>query len=116
MKFLCRRRRYLFRQRLIGLELRHLRYVLAVAEARILKLAAEEKLHTTQLSLSPQIRDLETEVGTSLFVRGPRGLELIAAGRIFLDHARVMLPQAETAILSARQTANPEKPYFSLGL
>jgi LysR family hca operon transcriptional activator len=104
----------LFRQRWV-LELRHLRYFVAVAEARSLKLAAEEKLHTTQPSLSRQIRDLEDEVGASLFIRGARGVELTAAGRVFLDHARVMLSQAETAIQSARQIANPTKPYFALG-
>jgi LysR family hca operon transcriptional activator len=97
------------------LELRHLRYFVAVAEARSLKLAAEEKLHITQPSLSRQIRDLEHEVGASLFVRSARGVELTAAGRIFLDHARVMLSQAETAVQSVRQIANPTKPYFSLG-
>jgi LysR family hca operon transcriptional activator len=97
------------------LELRHLRYFVAVAEARSLKLAAEEKLHTTQPSLSRQIRDLEHEVGASLFLRNARGVELTAAGRIFLDHARVMLSQAETAIQSVRQISNPTKPYFSLG-
>jgi LysR family hca operon transcriptional activator len=97
------------------LELRHLRYFVAVAEARSLKLAAEEKLHTTQPSLSRQIRDLEEEVGTLLFIRSARGVELTPAGRVFLDHARVMLLQAETAIQSARQMDNPSKPYFALG-
>jgi LysR family hca operon transcriptional activator len=97
------------------LELRHLRYFVAVAEAGSLKLAAEEKLHTTQPSLSRQIRDLEHEVGATLFTRGPRGVELTAAGRVFLDHARVMLSQAETAVQSVRQTANPSKPSFALG-
>jgi LysR family transcriptional regulator, hca operon transcriptional activator len=97
------------------LELRHLRYFVAVAEARSLKLAAEEKLHTTQPSLSRQIRDLEEEVGTALFVRGAKGVELTPAGRVFLDHARVMLSQAEAAIQSARQIAYPTKPSFALG-
>jgi LysR family hca operon transcriptional activator len=97
------------------LELRHLRYFVAVAEARSLKLAAEEKLHTTQPSLSRQIRDLEHEVGASLFLRSARGVELTPAGRVFLDHARVMLSQAETAVQSVRQISNPTKPYFSLG-
>lgn len=97
------------------MELRHLRYFVAVAEAGSLKLAAEEKLHTTQPSLSRQIRDLEHEVGASLFSRSARGVELTPAGRTFLDHARVMLSQAETAIQSARQLANPAKPYFALG-
>ncbi len=97
------------------MELRHLRYFVAVAEARSLKLAAEKKLHTTQPSLSRQIRDLEREVGTPLLVRGARGVELTPAGRVFLDHARVTLSQAETALQSARHAANPAKPSFSLG-
>src|SRR5580698_2468716 len=104
----------LFRQRW-HLELRHLRYFVAVAESRSLKLAAEEKLHTTQPSLSRQIRDLEDEVGAALFSRGARGVELTPAGRIFLDHARVMLAQAEAAVHSARYAANLVKPTFALG-
>jgi LysR family hca operon transcriptional activator len=87
----------------------------AVAEARSLKLAAEEKLHTTQPSLSRQIRDLEDEIGTPLLVRGAKGVELTPAGRVFLDHARVMLSQAEVAVQSARQIAYPTKPSFALG-
>ena len=97
------------------MELRHLRYFVAVAEARSLKLAAEEKLRTTQPSLSRQIRDLEDEVGTPLLVRGAKGVELTPAGRVFLDHARVMLSQAEVAVQSARQIAHPAKPSFALG-
>ena len=97
------------------MELRHLRYFVAVAEARSLKLAAEEKLHTTQPSLSRQIRDLEDEVGTMLFLRGSKGVELTPAGRVFLDHARIMLSQAEVAVQSARQIAHPAKPSFALG-
>jgi LysR family hca operon transcriptional activator len=87
----------------------------AVAEARSLKLAAEEKLRTTQPSLSRQIRDLEDEVGTALLIRGAKGVELTPAGRVFLDHARVMLSQAEVAVQSARQIAHPAKPSFALG-
>ncbi len=97
------------------MELRHLRYFVAVAEARSLKLAAEEKLNTTQPSLSRQIRDLENEVGTPLFSRGARGVKLTPAGRIFLDHARVMLSQVEAAIQSAREVASPAKPSLALG-
>src|SRR6201996_9516539 len=97
------------------MELRHLRYFVAVAEARSLKLAAEAKLNTTQPSLSRQIRDLEEEVGTPLFKRGAKGVELTPAGRVFLDHARVMLSQAEAAVQSARQIAYPTVPSFSLG-
>ncbi len=97
------------------LELRHLRYFVAVADAGSLKLAAEGKLHTTQPSLSRQIRDLEDEVGTALLVRGAKGVELTPAGRVFLDHARVMLSQAAAAVQSARQIAYPTKPSFALG-
>ncbi len=97
------------------MELRHLRYFVAVAEARSLKLAAEGTLHTTQPSLSRQIRDLEEEVGTPLLVRGARGVKLTPAGQVFLDHARVMLFQAEAAVQSARQTAHPQRPSFALG-
>jgi LysR family hca operon transcriptional activator len=97
------------------MELRHLRYFIAVAEAGSLKLAAEEKLHTTQPSLSRQIRDLEHEVGSPLFLRSSRGVELTAAGRVFSDHARVMLAQADTAVRSVREMANPAKPTFKLG-
>jgi LysR family transcriptional regulator, hca operon transcriptional activator len=96
-------------------ELRHLRYFVAVAEARSLKLAAEEKLNTTQPSLSRQIRDLEDEVSTPLFIRGAKGVELTPAGRVFLDHARVMLSQAEVAVQSARQIAYPTIPSLSMG-
>jgi LysR family transcriptional regulator, hca operon transcriptional activator len=97
------------------LELRHLRYFVAVAEARSLKLAAEETLHITQPSLSRQIRDLEDEVGAPLFIRGAKGVELTPSGRVFLDHARVMLSQAEAAVQSARQIASPTKPSFAMG-
>jgi LysR family hca operon transcriptional activator len=56
------------------MELRHLRYFIAVAEAGSMKLAAESRLHTAQPSLSRQMRDLEQEVGAALFVRSVRGV------------------------------------------
>jgi len=71
------------------MELRHLRYFVAVAEEGSLTVAAERRLHTAQPSLSRQIRDLEYEVGAQLIIRGARGIELTAAGRVFLDHARL---------------------------
>ncbi len=97
------------------MELRHLRYFVAVAECRSLKLAAETRLHTTQPSLSRQMTDLEREVGTVLFIRGTRGVELTDAGRVFLDHARLLLSQAEMAVQSARRAADPVKPSLTLG-
>ena len=66
------------------MELRHLRYFVAVAEEGSLTLAAEKRLHTAQPSLSRQIRDLEYEVGVQLMSRSVRGVELTAAGRVFL--------------------------------
>src|ERR1700678_3875053 len=96
------------------MELRHLRYFIAVAEAGSLTVAAEKKLRTAQPSLSRQIRDLEYEVGVQLMSRSVHGIELTAAGRAFLDHARLALAQAEAAMDAARQ-AQPAKPTFALG-
>jgi LysR family hca operon transcriptional activator len=97
------------------MELRHLRYFVAVAEEGSLKLAAERRLHTAQPSLSRQIRDIEHEVGAELFQRSARGVELTAAGRAFLDHARLSLSQAAAAVESARRIAQPAKPVFAVG-
>jgi LysR family hca operon transcriptional activator len=97
------------------MELRHLRYSVAVAEAGSLTVAAERKLHTAQPSLSRQIRDLEYEVGVPLMNRSVRGIELTAAGRAFLDHARLALTQVEAAAEAARRAAQPVKPTFSMG-
>jgi LysR family transcriptional regulator, hca operon transcriptional activator len=97
------------------MELRHLRYFVAVAEEGSLTHAAERRLHTAQPSLSRQIRDLELEVGVPLFERGARGIALTAAGRVFLDHARLVLLQVETAGEAARRVAQPQKASFVVG-
>jgi LysR family hca operon transcriptional activator len=97
------------------MELRHLRYFVAVAEAGSLTVAAEQTLHTSQPSLSRQIRDLEGEVGAQLLRRRARGIELTPAGRAFLEHARSVLSQVEAAAEAARRVAHPAKPCFSLG-
>jgi len=97
------------------MELRHIRYFVAVAEAGSLTVAAEQSLHTSQPSLSRQIRDLEDEVGTPLLTRRARGIELTPAGRAFLDHARAVLSQAEAASEAARRVAHPAKPCFAMG-
>src|ERR1700710_1239200 len=97
------------------LELRHLRYFVAVAEAGSMTVAATQTLHTAQPSLSRQLRDLEYEVGTPLMTRGARGIELTAAGRAFLDHARLALSQVDAAGLAARRAAQPAKATFALG-
>jgi LysR family hca operon transcriptional activator len=97
------------------MELRHLRYFVAVAEAGSLTVAAEQRLHTSQPSLSRQIRDLESELGAQLLMRRARGIELTPAGRAFLDHARSVLSQVEAATEAARRVAHPAKPCFVMG-
>jgi LysR family hca operon transcriptional activator len=97
------------------MELRHLRYFVAIAEAGSLTVAAERKLHTSQPSLSRQIRDLEDEVGAQLLTRRARGIELTPAGRAFLDHARLVLSQVEAASEAVRRVAHPSRPCFTMG-
>lgn len=97
------------------MELRHLRYFIAVVEEGSLTLAADRRLHTAQPSLSRQIRDLESEVGVQLLIRSSRGIELTAAGRAFLDHARLALSQVEAAGEAARRAAYPAKASFVIG-
>ncbi|CAB3762249.1 hypothetical protein LMG29739_03826 [Paraburkholderia solisilvae] len=86
------------------MELRHLRYFVAVAEEGSLLTAAQRRLHTSQSSLSWQIRDLESEVGVKLLERRTRGVALTAAGIVFLDHARLALLQVEAATDGARNS------------
>jgi LysR family hca operon transcriptional activator len=97
------------------MELRHLRYFVTVVDAGSLTVAAQRMLHTSQPSLSRQIRDLEDEVGAKLLTRRARGIELTPAGRAFLDHARVVLSQAEAAGEAARRAVHPAKPCFTMG-
>src|SRR4030081_1992986 len=97
------------------MELRHLRYFVAVAEEGSLTVAAQKRLHTAQPSLSRQIHDLELELGVQLLIRGPRGIELTAAGRGFLDHARVALLQVDSAGEGAPRGAEPARSLFAIG-
>jgi LysR family hca operon transcriptional activator len=97
------------------MELRHLKYFVAVVEAGSLTVAAEQRLHTSQPSLSRQIRDLEQEVGVKLLTRSVTGVALTDAGRAFLDHARLALAQVEAAKESARRAAQPAKQTFAVG-
>src|SRR6185369_14352635 len=97
------------------MELRHLRYFVAVAEEGSLTVAAQKRLHTAQPSLSRQIHDLELELGVQLLIRGPRGIELTPSGRVFLDHARVALLQVEAAGEAARRAAQPARYSFTIG-
>jgi LysR family transcriptional regulator, hca operon transcriptional activator len=93
------------------MELRHLRYFIAVAETGSLTEAAERRLHTSQPSLSRQIRDLEYQVGVELLSRGVRGVELTAAGHAFLDHARLALAQVDAAGEAARPFQDDSKGF-----
>ena len=97
------------------MELRHLRYFVAVAEEGSLTTAAERRLHTSQPSLSRQIRDLEYEVKAELLVRSVHGVELTAAGKAFLDHARLALTQVDAAVEAARRAAQPTRKMFAIG-
>ena len=97
------------------MELRHLRYFVAVVEEGSLSTAAERRLHTSQPSLSRQIRDLEYQVGAELLSRSVHGIELTAAGKAFLDHARLALMQVDAAVEAARRAAQPARKTFAIG-
>jgi LysR family hca operon transcriptional activator len=97
------------------MELRHLRYFVAVVEEGSLTTAAELRLHTSQPSLSRQIRDLEYQVGAELLSRSVHGVELTAAGKAFLDHARLALAQVDAAVEAARRAAQPPRKTFAIG-
>ena len=96
------------------MELRHIRYFLAVAaEGNFTRAAA--KLGIGQPPLSQQIRDLETEIGVALFHRVPHGAELTAAGTAFLDEAKAAVAAAERAKLAAQRADRGDTGKLSLG-
>lgn len=97
------------------MDLRHLRYFVAVAERGSVLAAAQQQLNTSQPSLSRQIRDLEAEVGVRLLDRQARGVTLTEAGKVFLDHARLALAQVEAAVEGAQRAGRPERPVFAIG-
>ncbi|TNM66343.1 LysR family transcriptional regulator [Aliirhizobium smilacinae] len=96
------------------MELRHLRYFVAVAEELNFTRAAA-KLGIGQPPLSQQIRDLETEIGSQLFHRVPHGAELTAAGAAFLTEAKIALAAADHAKLSAQRAARGDTGRLTLG-
>jgi DNA-binding transcriptional LysR family regulator len=95
-------------------ELRHIRYFLALAEERNFTRAAR-RLGIGQPPLSQQIRDLEAEVGCALFRRLPHGAELTAAGEAFLAHVRDMPQQAARATAAALRSARGETGSIRVG-
>ncbi|QEH97900.1 LysR substrate-binding domain-containing protein [Gluconobacter thailandicus] len=77
------------------MDLRRLRFIVQVADTRSFTRAAQA-LHVSQPTLSQQIRDLELELGIDLFHRGSRGVHITEAGKLVVDHARVVLGMIET--------------------
>jgi DNA-binding transcriptional LysR family regulator len=96
------------------MELRHLRYFLAVAEELSFRRAAA-RLHIAQPPLSVQIRQLEMEVGAELFSRAGHKIKLTDAGRAFFEHARQTLAQVNRSVTAAQQAAKGELGHLSIG-
>jgi len=96
------------------MELRHLRYFLAVGEALNFRKAAAQ-LRLAQPSLSRQVQDLEEEIGVDLFRRSPRGVTLTAEGKLFLKEAREVLKHADESVERARALARGEYGELHIG-
>src|SRR6201999_3523498 len=98
----------------MAMELRHLRYFVAVAaEGHITR--AAERLGIQQPPLSQQIRALETELDVQLFRRHPKGVELTQAGTALLAEARDILRQVDHAVTAVRRTARGEAGRIGIG-
>lgn len=96
------------------MELRHLRYFVAVAQELNFTKAAL-RMHTVQPSLSQQIKDLEEEVGVQLFIRSKRKVELTQAGEVFFKEALLILEHTEKAIALARQVNKVQQEQLNIG-
>ncbi len=96
------------------MELRHLRYFVAVGEALNLTRAATQ-LRLAQPALSRQIQDLEEEIGVDLLQRSTRGVTLTAEGKLFLEEARDVLARAEDSIRKVRALARGEYGELNIG-
>lgn len=96
------------------IELRHLRYFIAVAEELHFGRAAE-RLHIAQPPLSQQIRQLEQELGFQLFHRTKRSVQLTEAGQVFLAESCKLLKQLEQAVETGRQVSRGEKGQLIIG-
>jgi DNA-binding transcriptional LysR family regulator len=96
------------------MELRHLRYFVAVAELENVSRAAL-KLHVSQPALSRQVRDLEEELGFNLLERGAKSVRVTRAGKVFLREARAVLQRAEQAVMKARVAAEGVRAELHIG-
>lgn len=96
------------------MELRHLRYFVTVAEELHFGRAAE-RLFMAQPPLSQQIRQLEKEIGASLFVRAHRRILLTPAGQVFLEEARRILERVDLAVVKAQRAGRGEEGWFGVG-
>lgn len=96
------------------MELRHLRYFVAVAEGCNFRRASQQ-LNVTQPALSVQVKQLEDEIGTALFSRVGGGVTLTAAGEVFLAYAQQILREAKGAVERARQAGSGEIGHLDIG-
>jgi len=96
------------------MELRHLRYFIAVAEHKSIRLASE-RIHVTQPAVSRQLHDLEAQLGFDLFNRHPRGLTLTPAGESFLSDARQIMSDLEAATRKAKRISTGWEGRLRLG-
>ena len=97
------------------MELRHLRYFVAVAEAENVLRAATQKLHVSQPAVSRQIRDLEDELGVQLFERTGKSVKLTGAGFLFLKEARAVLARTDEAVRNLRAFAEAGETELQVG-
>jgi len=96
-------------------ELRHLRYFVAVAEMENVSRAATQRLYVSQPSLSRQIRDLEEELGVQLLERRAKSVCLTEAGRAFLEKARAILKDTDNAVATVRALAGKRETELHIG-
>jgi DNA-binding transcriptional LysR family regulator len=99
----------------MAIDLRQLRYLVAVAEAGSITAAARQ-LYITQPALSVALRELERELEVSLLWRHSRGVDLTSAGQAFVDRARTALDVVEEAVLTAKRIGGPSADQLSVGL
>src|SRR6201993_2879656 len=99
----------------LTMELRHLRYFVAVAETQNILRASTQKLHVSQPAVSRQIRDLESELGVQLFKRTGKAVNLTDAGRVFLREARAVLERTNEAVQNVRDFAQAGETELHVG-